>query len=446
MSQFGAYGFALHLKDYRFILGHYYTGTALAQLSANPEVRVLLQDGHTSVKVSGALSAGGQALDPTKVYTVRRGGDGLVVRDGDHDVLTGAGPIRLDPPVGQPLVLQGLSMPGVRDGRYRGGLIISASGAANVRAVNAVALEDYVRGVVSGESPSGWPAAALQAQAVAARTYAVTTGGGPNFDQFADVRSQVYRGVAAEAPATDAAVTSTAGQVVTFDGQPAVTYFFSTSGGETEDVPNSFLGSAPKPWLKAVQDPFDDLSPKHRWGPLRFTERQARSRLKGLVRGKFKRIKVLQRGVSPRVMRAQVVGTRGVVNITGPQLRARFGLFDTWAYFTSVSTAVKKGKQPANKVPAATPPTLAPPAPGDPSGGLAAAARVAVARPTVLTGTIAPAAPGARATLQRRVGTRWVAAGSTRLGAGGRYAVAVRAPGVYRVAYRAAVGPDVRVG
>ena len=184
-------------------------------------------------------------------------------------------------------------MPGVRDGLYRGSLLISASGSGLV-AVNALDLEDYVRGVVSGESPSAWPTEALKAQAVAARTYAITThAGGGVFDQYADTRSQVYRGVSAETPSTDAAVQATTGQVVTFGGQPVTTYFFSTSGGETEDVENSFVGSQPKPWLKAVDDPFDSVSPKHRWGPFRFTAAQVQRKLHRYLQGRFKRIKVL---------------------------------------------------------------------------------------------------------------------------------------------------------
>ena len=132
------------------------------------------------------------------------------------------------------------------------------------------------------------------------------------------------------------------------------TYFFSTSGGETEDVENSFVGSQPKPWLKAVDDPFDSVSPKHRWGPFRFTATQVQRKLHRYLQGRFKRIKVLQRGVSPRVVRAQVVGTGGVTNVTGPQLRSAFGLFDTWAFFTSVTSKASKPK-PAAKKPAATP-------------------------------------------------------------------------------------------
>ena len=177
----------------------------------------------------------------------------------------------MDAAAGGALLLNGTSVPGVRDGRYRGAFEFRPPGAAST-AINAVGLEDYVRGVVSAESPSAWPAETLKAQAVAARTYAITSRAGSisdGFDQYADTRSQMYKGVAAEMASTNAAVSATAGQVVTYAGQPVTTYFFSTSGGHTESVENSFVGSAPKPWLKGVDDPYDDLSPRHRWKPAR---------------------------------------------------------------------------------------------------------------------------------------------------------------------------------
>jgi stage II sporulation protein D len=435
MSQYGTYGYALHLKPYDFILGHYYTGTTLGALDSNPEVKVLLQGGKKSIAFSGALNAGDEKLDPAQTYTVKRGGDGLILRDATgEDVATTAGPLRVDAPVQQALKLMGTSVPGVKDGLYRGSLLISSSG-SNLIAVNALDLEDYVRGVVSGESPAGWPPEALRAQAVAARTYAMTTdAGGATFDQYADTRSQVYRGVSAETPSTDAAVAQTKGQVVTFGGVPVTTYFFSTSGGETEDVQNSFVGSQAKPWLKAVDDPFDSVSPKHRWGPFRFTATQVQHKLHRFLQGRFKRIKVVQRGVSPRVVRAQVVGTRGVTNVTGPQLRSAFGLYDTWAFFTSVTTKASKTKKPAEK-----------PAPsGDPTGGLPAARAASVQAPR-LEGTISPARAGRWLTVQRLDGTRWVTATDAHVLRGGRYSVAVSGPGVYRVVYGKAVGPAVRV-
>src|ERR1039458_10907706 len=68
MSQYGAYGYALHGKDYRFILAHYYQGTELGSTDPNQIVRVLIADG--SAQFSGATAAGGQPLDPATTYAV----------------------------------------------------------------------------------------------------------------------------------------------------------------------------------------------------------------------------------------------------------------------------------------------------------------------------------------------------------------------------------------
>jgi SpoIID/LytB domain protein len=203
--------------------------------------------------------------------------------------------------------------------------------------VHRIALETYVRGVVSAEVPSSWPLAALEAQAVASRTYALTAhAGGSRFDVYADTRSQVYRGVAAHTPQTNAAVAATAGQIVTYQGRPVTTYFFASSGGMTESVQNAFLGSEPQPWLRAVADPYDG-GPLHTW-EMSISFATASARLAGLVRGSFRGIEVTKRGVSPRIVAASVLGSTGATAVSGTELAARLGLYDTWAYF-SVRTA-----------------------------------------------------------------------------------------------------------
>jgi stage II sporulation protein D len=221
--------------------------------------------------------------------------------------------------------------------------------------VKGVPLESYVRGVVSAEVPAGWPMAALEAQAVASRTYAITAhAGGSKFDVYTDDRSQVYRGKAAETSRTNAAVAATAGQIVTYGGQPAITYFFASSGGHTESVQDSFIGSTPQPWLVGVADPYDG-GPLHHWTQsLSFTS--ATARLSGLVKGSFKGIEVLKRGSSPRIVSAEVLGSKGHALIGGPELAARLGLYDTWAYF-SVSDAHGTHREPDMSGPMSAPAT-----------------------------------------------------------------------------------------
>ncbi len=227
---------------------------------------------------------------------------------------------------------------GVRDGLYRGAIEIRTSAGSGLNAINALAMEDYLLGVVPSESPSSWPAAALQAQAVVARSYALASNvNGKGFNQYADTRSQVYRGYLGEAPSTTSAVAATAGQIVTYAGTVATTFFFSTSGGYTENIENAFVGSQPRPWLKGVKDPYDDPSPYHRW-KLNFSRATLGAKLGNWVKGRFRAIKVLKRGVSPRVVKARIVGSRGSTVVTGPQIRARMGLRDTWFHLRRVST------------------------------------------------------------------------------------------------------------
>lgn len=208
--------------------------------------------------------------------------------------------------------------------------------------VRKLPLETYVEGVVGAEMPASWPLAALEAQAVASRTYAVTDhAGGTRFDVFADTRSQLYLGHKAQTAQTEAAVAATAGQIVTYAGRPAITYFFASSGGMTESVQNGFPGASPEPWLQGVPDPFDQ-GPQHTWS-VSISFAQAAARLRGLVRGSFRGIEVLHRGYSPRIVAAEVLGSAGRTAVSGPELESRLGLFDSWAYF-SVRTA--RGLQP----------------------------------------------------------------------------------------------------
>ncbi len=249
--------------------------------------------------------------------------------------------------------------------------------------VRDVPLEEYVRGVVSAEMSSSWPMAALEAQAVASRTYAITSdAGGSRFDVYSDDRSQVYLGKAAETSRSNAAVAATAGQVVTYGGLPAITYFFASSGGHTESVQYGFPGAAAEPWLVGVDDPYDE-GPLHRW-TITMSFASAASRLSGLVDGAFEGIEVLERGVSPRIVQAEVLGSKGHTLLSGPELEARLGLYSSWAYF-SVKSAKGVQAEPDASGPAAPTPTPAP-AP-TPVGGSGGASPTPVAQPARVSAT-----------------------------------------------------------
>src|SRR3954468_757091 len=346
MSQYGAYGYALEGAKYQGILAHYYKGTDLSTLSPG-SVRVLLQPVDPYIRVRGATSVGGRRVRPEATYIAKRGGAGIVVTNsrGKRVFNFAASSIRFRG--ADPMRLLGPALNGVSSGLYRGSLEVRLDG-GGVTSINELDMDSYIRGVVAGEMPSSWPLEALKVQAVAARTYALSTAKSSGaFDQYPDTRSQVYRGVTGESVRSDAAVAATARQIVTYDGVPAVTYYFSTSGGQTENVEFSFIGSLSKPWLVSVPDPYDNLSPYHRWN-VRFSAARL-DRALGAP-GAFKRLKVLERGESPRVVRAQVIGTRGRRTVTGPQVRAALGLRDTWFtdYRGASSSVRSRSARPAS--------------------------------------------------------------------------------------------------
>jgi stage II sporulation protein D len=288
-----------------------------------------------------------------------------------------------------------------------------------VTAVNDVRLEDYLRGVVPGEMPASWHRAALRAQAVVARSYALATARHDGlFDQYPDTRSQVYKGVAGEQPESDAAVGATAGRVLLHAGSVATTFFHSTSGGRTESAANVF-GRA-EPYLVSVADPEDRISPHHRWS-VSLTGEEIERRLGSLVDGRYRGVDVLRRGDSPRILRAAVVGTDGRRSATGDQLKARLGLRDTWARFGRIDTA------PA---PAAT-------AMRSPSTGAAPAG--------VLSGRVTPAPRGGTVVIERRGERGWRVAERARTARSGAFRVSVARPGRYRVRADGVPGPAVRI-
>ena len=320
MSQYGAFGLAEHGKTYGQILSHYYSGTKLGEESGR--VRVLLVTGQGSVGFSGAESACGEVLQPRRSYEFVASGGGVELRAAGGGRLASCGKRGK---AGQTVKVDG-------KGTYRGALL-AIPGDGGLLAINELSLEDYVRGVVPNEVPASWPAAALRAQAVAARSFGVATSRGGAFDHYDDTRSQVYGGKASETKQTSAAVKATGGEVVTFRGKPIVAYFFSTSGGQTESSEFGFSGGQSLPYLKAVDDPYDDTSPYHSWTE-RLSDSEIESQLAGLFSGRLQRIEILERGDSPRIVKARVVGSGGSQTVTGDTLRARLGLRSTWAKFT----------------------------------------------------------------------------------------------------------------
>jgi stage II sporulation protein D len=354
MSQYGAYGYAKHGKGYRFILGHYYTGTTIGTLQSPPIVRVLVGVVGGDVGFSGATSACGRQLDGGRIYEAHRSGSGVKLRDGSGRPLADCGRRLRAAGNGR------ISIAGI--GTYRGALEVVATDrdAGSLNAIDAVPVDQYVKGVIANESPASWPQAELRAQAVAARSYALSVQvGGNGFDLYDDTSSQVYKGVASETAATNAAADATRGQVLLYGGKVAQAYFSACSGGHTESVQNVFFGPA-IPYLVGVPDPYDYYCPLHSW-TLRFSGPEISAKLGAYLDGRLEKIVVTKRGVSPRIVWARLYGTGGTSMIRGDQLESALGAYDRWMTFRKLVDGKPVGGGEGES----------PPAPEGPTGGAA---------------------------------------------------------------------------
>jgi len=331
LSQFGAEGFAAHGKRYRWIVGYYFRGTKVGKAPRGRTVRVLL--GTTGpVTLTNLAKAGKRRLDPRVAYRASVAGASIALRGGGKTV-------RLAPKT----PISGRGTVGVAGkGRYRGTLLLSVSDDGDLRVVNKVGLEDYVRAVVPAEVYPSWHAETLKAQAVTARTYALTVvkGDGRDYDQVDDVRSQQYDGAGKETAATDAAVRATRGQVLTYRGKLIQSYFHSSSGGHTEGAGVGFGQGVDLPYLVGVKDPYDGdsaLNQYDRW-LRRFPLARAQAALRdaGLLDGALLGIEVLRRGASPRIASARILGSDGETTTTGVKLKEALLLPDVPSSLTLV--------------------------------------------------------------------------------------------------------------
>ncbi len=145
-----------------------------------------------------------------------------------------------------------------RGNRYYGGFQYTRMDGGNLTVVNVLSVDDYTCGVVPYEMSPSWPAEALKAQAVSARTFAQIRRGyhsAYGFDLCNTTCCQAYLGVNPDAPDCEAAVRGTSGVYITYEGKLADTYYHSCDGGATENSENVFYEAIP--YLKGVKDPYE---------------------------------------------------------------------------------------------------------------------------------------------------------------------------------------------
>ncbi|MGA1283957.1 MAG: SpoIID/LytB domain-containing protein [Prochlorothrix sp.] len=210
----------------------------------------------------------------------------------------------------------------IGDRWYRGRALLSVQD-GEILAVNYVDLDEYLYSVVGSEMPTNWPLEALKAQAVAARSFALhkrNTQGNARYDLGDTTTWQVYKGIGAETTSTQAAVSQTAGQVLTYNGSIIEAVFHSSSGGHTENVED--VWSQPLPYLRGVAD-FDQYAPVFQWQET-FSASQMRQRITGI--GNI--ISMTPVSVTPqgRVREMKVIGDAGQRVLSGNELRRALDL------------------------------------------------------------------------------------------------------------------------
>jgi SpoIID/LytB domain protein len=292
LSQYGAQGYATGAAGPALtgeqIVAHYYPGTQLmpvdAATNARGPMRVLLSSPSSSgsascgsrflntwlinVRSAGGFSvaneAQGNALvgiaSPNVTYQIAATAAGVSVYDQGTTPPTlkysGPGPVALSPTdTAQPITVQ------EKGEFFRGKLQFKNDGGGNLRVVNFVGYDDYVRGVIPEEMPLGWHLEAYKAQALAARSYGFTSAQPTkDYDVRDDQADQCYGGATVETTAGNAAVLATFGKVITANGAAIRAYFSSSSGGYTVAVGcwnNGTICKPSDPWLTAVPDPAD---------------------------------------------------------------------------------------------------------------------------------------------------------------------------------------------
>ncbi len=155
--------------------------------------------------------------------------------------------------------------------RYRGSINLVAGG-TGLNIVNQLSVEEYLKGVIPKEMPTGKGNEyyeALKAFTICARTYSFSklNENKKSFDVFADTRDQVYGGSGIEKEIVNRVVEETRGFILTYNDKPAVTFYHSTCGGTTEDAKNVFPNMK-LPYLVSVMDgdkPYCSISPKYTW-------------------------------------------------------------------------------------------------------------------------------------------------------------------------------------
>jgi SpoIID/LytB domain protein len=236
---------------------------------------------------------------------------------------------------------------------YRGSLEFR-SAAPGITLINILNIEEYLYGVVPSEVPYFWPAEALKAQAIAARSYTLAYLGAnaeKGFDLYGSVLSAAYRGIGVEREETTAAVDATRGIYLKAGGRPLRAYYSANHGGYSEDSRSvwgydAFMTAVPDPlvperrrplppdqlvrWIRERVPSYSSAENLHypeayRWERWVSAEDIGRRAAEAGSVGKVLGILSRGRGISGRVNTVEIRGTGGTVVIAGDRIRYCLG-------------------------------------------------------------------------------------------------------------------------
>lgn len=307
--------------------------TAAQPAKQAPDLRVGLASGRASLTIT---PAGGKATVQTgssKTITLAAN-TAAAIRWQDGAFLVGREKLRSEVLVIRPAAKAGeLSLDGRR---YRGALELRHKG-GGLTAVNIVPIDGYLRSVVPEEMPVDWPAEAIKAQSVAARSFALASRGrhaSEGYDLCTTTHCQLYTGTAAEKSASNAAIKATRGEVLTYGGKPIEALFHTDSGGMTEN--SEAVWGSHVPYLRAAKDTPAKTMPWTKTISRADLERKLAA--KGHDIGKVRSIALSplaigraakDRTASGRVKTMTVKGTKGTATLSGTTWRSLLGLKST---------------------------------------------------------------------------------------------------------------------
>lgn len=306
--------------------------TAAQPAKQAPDLRVGLASGRASLTIT---SAGGKATvqtESSKTITLTAN-TAAAIRWQAGAFLVGREKLRGDVLTIRPSGAGELALDGRR---YRGSLELRHKGGGLI-AVNIVPVDGYLRSVVPEEMPVDWPAEAIKAQSVAARSFALASRGrhaGEGYDLCTTTHCQLYTGTAAEKSASNAAIKATRGEVLTYGGKPIEALFHTDSGGMTENSED--VWGSHVPYLRAAKDTPAKTMPWTKTISRADLERKLAA--KGHDIGKVRSIALSplaigraakDRTTSGRVKTMTVKGTKGTATLSGTIWRSLLGLKST---------------------------------------------------------------------------------------------------------------------